>query len=92
MGIGGRLLGTALVLTCGALAVAAIVAAPRVLRTTRPFVREGLRRGLGLYEQARAAAAEFADDVEDLVAEVRADQANGQPSTADESEPDLKKA
>ncbi len=92
MGIGGRLLGTALLLGCGALAVAAIVAAPGILRSTRPFVREGLRRGLGLYEQARAAAAEFADDVEDLVAEVRADQTSGQPGAADESGADLKKA
>ncbi len=92
MGIGGRLLGTALLLGGGALAVAAIVTAPRILRTTRPFVREGLRRGLGLYEQARAAAAEFVDDVEDLVAEVRAEQTSERPQAADESVADLKKA
>lgn len=92
MGIGGRLLGTALLLGCGAVAAAAIVAAPRILRTTRPFVREGLRRGFGLYEQARAAAAEFADDVEDLVAEARAGQASDAPAAAGQSATDLKKA
>jgi hypothetical protein len=74
------------------LAVAAIVAAPRILRVTRPLVREGLRRGLGLYEQTRAAVAEFADDVEDLVAEVRADQASVSPGASDKSANELKKA
>lgn len=92
MGIGGRLVGTALLFGVGALAVAALVAAPRILRTTRPFVREGLRRGFGLYEQARAAAAEFAEDVEDLVAEVRADHAAGSPADVDQNAADLKKA
>jgi hypothetical protein len=73
MAFGGRLLGTVLVLGVGALAVAAIVAAPSMLKTARPWVRAGLKRGLGLYQQARAAAAEFSEDVEDLVAEVRSD-------------------
>ena len=92
MGFGARLLATELLLGCGALADATIVAAPRILRTTRPFIREGLRRGFGLYEQARAAAAEFADDVEDLVAEARADQASNSPGAADPVATDLKKA
>lgn len=73
MGFGARVLGTALLVGIGAVVIAGIVAAPTILRTTRPLVREGLRRGLGAYERARAAASEFADDVEDLVAEVRAD-------------------
>jgi len=82
MSIAGRMLGTAFVLGVGALTVAAIVAAPRLLRTARPMLREGLKRGLSVYEQARAAAAELADDVEDLVAEVRSDLASHRPAEA----------
>lgn len=73
MGLGSRIIGTVLIVGAGALAVAAIVAAPRVLVAARPTVREALRRGLGFYERARHAAAEFVEDVEDLVAEVQAD-------------------
>lgn len=73
MALLGRVLGTALIIGAGALAVGAVVAAPKILRASRPFVREGLRRGLALYDKARSAAAEFSDDVEDLVAEVRAE-------------------
>lgn len=69
----GRVFGTALVIGAGVLAVTAIVAAPTILRTARPWVREGLKRGMSFYEEARAAAAEFAEDVEDLVAEVKSD-------------------
>jgi hypothetical protein len=72
MALFGRVLGTALLIGGGALAVAAVVAAPKILRASRPVVREALRRSIALYDKARAAAAEFADDVEDLVAEVRA--------------------
>lgn len=75
MSIAGRVLGTMFVLGAGALTIAAVVAAPRILQTARPLLREGLKRGIGLYEQARAAAAEVAEDVEDLVAEVRAEVA-----------------
>ena len=57
----------------GVLAVATIIAAPRLLRAARPAARDVLRRAFGLYERARGAAAEFAEDVEDLVAEVQAD-------------------
>jgi hypothetical protein len=73
MALFGRVLGTALLIGGGALALGAIMAAPRVLRASRPHVREALRRSLEIYDKARAAAAEFADDVEDLVAEVRAE-------------------
>lgn len=73
MGLAARVLGTVLIVGAGALAVATIIAAPRLLKAARPSAREVLRRGLGLYERARAAAAEFAEDVEDLVAEVQAD-------------------
>ncbi|MGD9965177.1 MAG: DUF5132 domain-containing protein [Hyphomonadaceae bacterium] len=73
MGLGSRLLGTVLVVGAGALAVAAVLAAPGALRAARPLVREGLKRGLDVYDRVRGAAAEFTDDVEDLVAEVRSD-------------------
>lgn len=69
----GRVFGTALVIGAGVLAVTAVVAAPTILRTARPWIREGLKRGMTFYEGARAAAAEFAEDVEDLVAEVKSD-------------------
>lgn len=69
----GRVVGTTLLIGAGVLAVGAIVAAPRILRASRPHVREALRRSFALYDKARSAAAEFADDVEDLVAEVRAE-------------------
>ena len=58
MALFGRVLGTVLLIGGGALAVGAIVAAPRVLRAARPAVRETLRRGLALYDKARSAAAE----------------------------------
>lgn len=73
MALFGRVLGIALLVGAGALAVGAVIAAPRILRASRPHVREALRRGLALYDKARAAAAEFADDMDDLVAEVRAE-------------------
>lgn len=73
MGLGGRIFGAVLIVGAGALAVAAIIAAPSLLRAARPGAREALRRGLGLYERARGAAAEFVEDVEDIVAEVQAD-------------------
>lgn len=79
MALGGRLVGAALLLGCGALAITAVVAAPKLLKSARPVVREGLRRGLGLYERARSAAAEFVDDVEDLVAEVRSEVGDKPP-------------
>lgn len=73
MALGGRVLGAVLLVGAGALAIAAVAAAPHLLRTARPLVREGLKRGLKFYEGARASAAELAEDIEDLVAEVKAD-------------------
>ena len=73
MALGGRFLGAVVLLGAGALAIAAVAAAPHVLKTARPFVREGLKRGLKLYDGARASIVEFAEDIEDLVAEVKAD-------------------
>ncbi|MBX3509697.1 MAG: DUF5132 domain-containing protein [Hyphomonadaceae bacterium] len=85
MALIGRVLGTALLVGAGALAVGAVIAAPKMLRASRPHVREALRRGFALYDKARSAAAEVADDVEDLVAEVRAEASGpaGANKTAD---------
>lgn len=55
----------------GAIALAAN--APRLLSAARPVLRKGLKRGLEVYVSVRAAAAELAEDVEDLVAEVQAE-------------------
>lgn len=73
MALGARILGTVLVVGAGGLAVAALVAAPSLLRATRPVAREALRRGLKLYERVREAAAELAEDVEDIVVEVQSE-------------------
>jgi hypothetical protein len=80
MALFGRIVGTTLLVGAGALTIATIVAAPTILRASRPIAREALRRGLDLYGRVRAAAAEFADDVEDLVAEVRAETTADPPA------------
>lgn len=81
----GRLFGAALLIGAGTLAVGAVVAAPHILRAARPVARQGLKHGMELYARVRAAAAEFADDVEDLVAEVQAER------TSRQSEPEAVK-
>ena len=80
MALFGRALGAVLLIGGATLAVGAVIAAPKILRASRPHVREALRRSLKLYDKARGAAAEFADDVEDLVAEVRAEAPGRQPT------------
>jgi hypothetical protein len=67
-----RILGAMAVVGAGVLAVAAIVAAPHVLRVARPLLREGLKHGAEALERARGVAAEVAEDVEDFVADLRA--------------------
>lgn len=74
------------------LGVGAIVLAanaPRLLRAARPVLRKGLKRGLEAYAAVRGAAAEFAEDVEDLVAEVQAELKQGD---APREEADAKEA
>lgn len=71
--LGSRILGTALLIGGAVAVVGAVVFAPRALRIARPAVREALKRSMEMYERARSAGAEFAEDVEDLVAEVRAE-------------------
>lgn len=73
MSLLGRVFGTALIVGGAVAAVAAVVAAPQVLRAARPLAREALKRGLRIYERSRTAAAQFVDDVEDLIAEARED-------------------
>lgn len=85
MAWGGRILGAALLIGAGAAAIAALTAAPHILKTARPLLREGLKRGVKFYEGARASASAFADDVEDLLAEVKADL-TAKPETPDVSE------
>lgn len=90
--IGSRILGAALLVGGGIAVIAFAVAAPRILRASRPFVRETLKRGLAAYARARTAAAEFAEDVEDLVAEVQAELTRERPSPAPDTEPPIKEA
>ena len=74
-----RLLGGIILVGVGLGAVALVANAPRLLRSARPLLRQGLKRGLAAYDGLRGAAAEFAEDVEDLVAEVQSElkQAGG---------------
>lgn len=81
MSLAGRVLGAAFLVGVGAAAIIVVAAAPQVLRVARPIAREGLKRGMKLYDRARGAVAELADDFEDLVAEVKADL-TAQPSAA----------
>lgn len=65
------------------LAVGAVVAAGGG-RGARPFAKAALRAGITGYGQARRAAAAFAEDVEDLIAEtVHEMQAEAAPITAE---------
>jgi hypothetical protein len=73
MGLGARLFGAMAFIVGGTLIVTAVIAAPAVFRAARPVARESLRRGLRFYGRARAATAEFVEDVEDLVAEVQSE-------------------
>jgi hypothetical protein len=67
--------------------VAAAAAAPRLFQIARPALREGLKRGLAFAERAKTAAAKLTEDVEDLVAEVKAELARENPVSEAESGP-----
>ncbi len=82
MAFGERMLGTVALVGVGVLTVGAVLAAPALLRTARPIIRAGLRRGIEYYARARAAASEFAEDIDDLIAEVRSEIAAEQSSEA----------
>lgn len=87
MGLGSRLIGTALLVGGGALAVGLIVAAPKLLQAGRPVLRRGLKQGLETYARVRAATAEFVEDVEDLIAEVQAELTHERSAGSEESPP-----
>lgn len=73
MGLASRLLGGVVLVGVGIGALALVANAPKVLRASRPLLRRGLKQGLGAYAALRSAAADFAEDVEDLIAEVQAE-------------------
>jgi hypothetical protein len=93
MGLAHRLLGTALAVGALGALVGVAVVAPQVLRAARPALREGLKRGLAAYGAVRAAAAEFAEDVEDLIAEVQQElSAASERPANDDPPPEAKQA
>lgn len=57
----------------GVAGIGLVLFGPRLLRAARPTIRAGLKQGLEAYAKLRATAAELAEDVEDLVAEVQAE-------------------
>lgn len=85
--IGSRIFGTVVLVGGGMAVVAAILAAPKLLRVTRPMVREALKRGMESYARARTATSEFVEDVEDLIAEVQAELTHERPSAGSAAAP-----
>ena len=83
MGLASRFLGGVVVLGLGVGALALAANAPKLLRAARPVLRKGLKQGIEAYAAVRGAAAELAEDVEDLIAEVQAELKQGPESTAD---------
>lgn len=82
MGLAARLLGGVVLVGVGVGAVVLAANAPRLLRASRPVLRQGLKRGLEAYAALRGAAADFAEDVEDLVAEVQAELKTHRPASS----------
>lgn len=74
-----------------AVGVGAAVLGPYAWRTGRPAAKAAMRAGIEGYVVARGAAARFAEDVEDLAAEVRHEmqaEAETAEAAADDSEED----
>ncbi len=65
---GGNIIVTGL-----AIGVGAAVLAPLLLPVVRPVAKSVLKAGLDAYDQGRVMLAELNEQVEDMVAEVRAD-------------------
>jgi hypothetical protein len=82
LGLASRLLAGAFIVGAGVGAIALAANAPRLVRAARPTLRQGLKRGLEAYHAVRSAAAELADDVEDLLAEVQAELKQAAPPDA----------
>lgn len=83
MSLASRLLGSVVVLGLGVGALALAANAPKLLRAARPVLRKGLKHGLEAYTAVRGAAAEFAEDIEDLVAEVQTELKQGHEPAAE---------
>jgi hypothetical protein len=92
LGLASRLLAGAFIIGAGAGAIALAANAPRLLRAARPTLRQGLKRGLEAYHAVRSAAAELADDVEDLLAEVQAELKQTAPRGESEPSANAKQA
>lgn len=78
-------------------ALVAVAAIPTIMTAGRPFARVAIKSGLLLLEKGREAMAEATEDLEDLVAEVKAELAGEaahyeppaqQAQAMPESEPD----
>jgi len=76
-------------------AVVAVAAIPAIVHAGRPLARVALKSGLLLLEKSREALAEAGENIEDLVAEVRAEMSADRESyvaaaaaAAEESEGD----
>ena len=63
-------------------AVVALAAIPAIVHAGRPIARVALKSGLLLLEKSREAIAEAGENIEDLVAEVRAEMAAERESYA----------
>lgn len=64
-------------------AAAAPVVIASLFGASRPLARAAIKSGIILFEKGREAAAEFAEVVEDLVAEARAEVAQAHPHGVD---------
>jgi len=69
----GTVLGVAIGLGAAAVAAALVPALPTIARAGRPAARGALKSGLILMERGREVLAEASEELEDLLAEVRAE-------------------
>ena len=65
-----------------AIGVGALVLAPVLLPAFRPIAKAAIKAGVVAYDQARTAAAEMGESIEDLVAEARSELAAGPEAPA----------
>jgi hypothetical protein len=65
------------------IAVAAPVVIVSLFGASRPLARAAIKSGIILFEKGREVATEFAEVVEDLVAEAKAEMAHGHPHAAE---------
>jgi hypothetical protein len=70
-----------IIVTGLAIGIGAVIVAPLVIPVLRPAAKTALKAGLAAYDQGRVMLAELNEQVEDMMAEVRADMAT-QPQPA----------